>query len=127
MLRERTAKDWSAEQHEAAAAALGSLAAAVLRMPGYGLDHLFGSPMTMAADQIARWAAVDAASHAYAAMTERDKQSRFLEASQLVEVCAWCPPEEQATVPPGKVATHGICDKCKARELAALDPIDPRD
>src|SRR5678815_364224 len=126
MLRTEGAREWTAEQHEAAAAALGSLAAALIKLPGYGSDVPVGYAMNTAADQIVRWAAIDAASHAYAAMVERDKQSRFLEqqaaaAEQLFNVCAWCPKDKQLPVPTGATVTHGICDECKARELRALD------
>lgn len=125
MLRTPNAHDWSADEHEAAAAALGSFVADVLRIGTHGQDAI-GKALDSVSDRVARWAAVDAASHAAAALEERERHAAYLErhhsSKTLVTVCAWCPPDiraaaESDAVLQGRAVTHGICPTCSAREL----------
>src|SRR5215831_1094858 len=107
MLRTKNCETWSAEQHEAAAAALGSFVASAITMPSFAArvpesdrDGLvLCRAMDRASEQVTRWAAVDAASHANAAAREREREAEWLQRNVLVEVCAWCPPDKRERVP----------------------------
>jgi len=83
MLRSEGSRGWTAEQHEAAAAALGTLAAALTRMGNVEIEgwtniDTFGRGMDVCRGQIAGWTAQDAASHANAAAREREQQAEYL-------------------------------------------------
>lgn len=83
MLRVSEARDWSAEELDAAAAALGNFAASVLRMGpmSYEANYPELKAMRASSDQVARWAAVDAASYGRAALAAYDRKAAALEAS----------------------------------------------
>ena len=132
MIRVDGAHDWSAEQLEAAAAALGAFVASNMRMGGFvnppGLDDprdlQQARAMDAAANQVIFWAAKEAGSYARAAERERERQAEWLARNEFVKVCAWCAPDERPAVPDGVKVTHGICARCAARQLAEI--ADPR-
>ena len=146
MVRVKEAREngWTAAECEAAAAALGSWAADMIRMGSYADNRAGGDPvgraMDMAAAQIVRWAATDAASYARLALAEYDRIANTLmqrhghseepkEEAPIVTVCAWCPrvqreAAERAAAADGARVSHGICDPCRARWEAEPDPRD---
>lgn len=125
MLRAERANDWTAEQHEAAAAALGSFTASLMRIGPTGSPGMD----TMQA-LIARWSAQDAASHAFAAMLEHDKIAAALDRElPIVVLCSWCGAVRTQGDPPvwGRSdlpltdavrVSHGCCPACVARQEA---------
>lgn len=140
MIRAEGARDWSAEQLEAAAAALGAFVASNMKMGGFINHPRLEDPrdlqqaraMDAAANQVVFWAAKEAGSYARAAERERERQAEWLAKNQgtVFEVCAWCPPDvrevaERAGRASGLPISHGICPSCTARQLAEIP--DPRD
>ena len=147
MVRAEGARDWSAEQLEAAAAALGAFVASNMKMGGFANQPLLKRPaldryiaedlararaMDAAANQVVYWAAKEAGSYARAAERERERQAEWLAKNHgtVFEVCAWCPPDirevaERAGRASGLPISHGICPSCLARQLAEIP--DPRD
>src|SRR5262245_47989241 len=115
---------WTAAEYEAAAGALGAFVADMLRMGGYHAPRFgdadpVGRAMDMAAAQIVRWTAQDAASYGNAALREYDRMAQQLASTPppdgpIVTRCAWCPPEKREPVPAGARVSHGICPACRA-------------
>lgn len=117
MLRVEGSSFWTADQHEAAAAALGEVAAMLMRVSSYGSS---GNPaMDVQACLDAKWIAQDAASYALAATIERDKMAAALDRElPIVTVCAWCGavPESAKGIELSTVrVSHGCCPSCLVR------------
>lgn len=124
--------DWTMEQHEAAAAALGSFAARLMKMGApaptspYEPDP-FAKGLTVGADQCARWMAREAWRHAGAALRENEHKTAALMArsqawvaDDLRVICCVCKLVMREGKPGGPVS-HGYCARCEAATLAEFD------
>lgn len=120
--------NWTMEQHEAAAAALGSFAARLLRMgapaPTSPVEpDRFAEGLTVGADQAARWMAREAWRHAAAVLRESEHKARALGGDDALKVvCCECKTVMQAG--PADRVSHGLCKVCERRALAELDAED---
>lgn len=120
--------DWTMEQHEAAAAALGLFAAHLMKLgapavhSGMHAETVgFAAGLSAGTDQAARWMARRAYRHAAAVLREAERKADYLNV-----VCCVCGVTIRKGLDGGPVS-HGYCPTCEAAALAEVERLTPSD